>query len=83
MHSERSEIINLKMNYFKDINNQQQKLFSIFLSSINPDVHVNKEKHFIKGVPQKQRFKKNGGFFFKMRFIYIYFFFFLLFGSAH
>ena len=59
VHSERSEIINLKMNYFKDINHQQQKLFSIFLSSINPDVHVNKQKHFIKGVPPEVKiFKK-------------------------
>ena len=49
MHSERSEIINLKSTTLGIINQQQQKLFGIFLSSINPDVHVNKQKHFIKG----------------------------------
>ena len=32
------------------ITNQQQILFAIFFSSINPDVHVNKQLHFIRGV---------------------------------
>ena len=58
VHSERSEIINLKSTTLGIINQQQQKLFGIFLSSINPDVHVNKQKHFIKGggMSQKQRY---------------------------
>ena len=74
VHSERSEIIIPKSTTLGIIIQQQQKLFSIFLPSINPDVHVNKQKHFIKGVLgrerppfQKQRFffkkdKQNGGF---------------------
>ena len=51
VHSERSEIINLKSTTLGIINQQEQiLLFGIFLPSINPDVHVNKQKHFIKGV---------------------------------
>ena len=42
-------IINLKINNFKIINQQQQILFAIFFSSINPDVHVNKQLYFIRG----------------------------------
>ena len=48
MHSERSEIINLKIINFQD-NKSTTTNFGIFLSSINPDMHVNKQKHFIKG----------------------------------
>ena len=51
VHSERSEIINLKINNFRDNKSTTKKLFGIFLPSINPAVHVNKQKkHFIKGV---------------------------------
>ena len=43
VHSERSEIINLKSTTLGIINQQQQNLFGVCLSSINPDVHVNKQ----------------------------------------
>ena len=46
VHSERSEIINLKINNFRD---DKSTTTTIILPSINPDVHVNKQKHFIKG----------------------------------
>ena len=46
VYSERT----LKSTTLGIINQLQQKLFGIFLSSINPDVHVNKQKHFTKGV---------------------------------
>ena len=55
VHSERSEIIIPKSTTLGIINQQQQKIFSIFLPSINPDVHVNKQKHFIKGVLGHER----------------------------
>ena len=55
VHSERSEIIIPKSTTLGIINQQQQKLFSIFLPSINPDVHVNKQKRFIKGVLGHER----------------------------
>ena len=77
VHSERSEIINLKINNFRDNKSTTTK---IIRPSINPDVHVNKQNHFIKGSwgisaprpSQKQRFKRkkinkqNGGFSFKV-----------------
>ena len=81
VHSERSELIIPKSTTLGIINQQQQKLFSIFLPSINPDVHVNKQKHFIKGVLGHERppppprskdsfflkkNKQNGGFSFKI-----------------
>ena len=46
VHSERSEIINLKINNFRDNKSTTTK---IIWPSINPYVHVNKQKHFIKG----------------------------------
>ena len=55
VHSERSEIISLKSTTLGIKNQQQQKLFGIFLPSINPDVHVNKQKHFIKEVLGHER----------------------------
>ena len=50
MHTERSEIINLKINNFRDNKSTITKIIRHILSSINPDVHVNKQKHLIKGV---------------------------------
>ena len=64
VHSERSEIINLNINNFRDNKSTTTKIFRHILSSINPDVHVNKQNHFIKrglggmSPPQKQRFLK-------------------------
>ena len=55
VHSERSEIIIPKSTTLGIIIQQQQKLFSIFLPSINPDVHVNKQKQFIKRVLGHER----------------------------
>ena len=49
MHSERSEINNQKINNFRDNKLTTTKIFPHILSSINPDVHVNKQNHFIKG----------------------------------
>ena len=49
VHSERSKIINLKINYFRDNKSTTTKNIRHILSSTNPDVHVNKQKHFIKG----------------------------------
>ena len=77
VHSERSEIINLKINNFRDNKSTTTK---IILPSINPDVHVNKQKHFIKGswgisAPpppprskdlKEKKNKQNGGFSFKI-----------------
>ena len=50
VHTERSEIINLKINNFRDNKSAITKIIRHILSSINPDVHVNKQKHLIKGV---------------------------------
>ena len=50
VHSERSKIINLKINNFRDNNSTTTKIIWHIFSSINPDVHVNKQKYFIKGV---------------------------------
>ena len=49
VHSERSKIINIKINNFRDNKSTTTKNIRHILSSINPDVHVNKQKHFIKG----------------------------------
>ena len=45
VHSERSKIINLKINNFRDNKSTTTKNIRHILSSINPDVHVNKQKH--------------------------------------
>ena len=50
MHSERSEIINQKINNFRDNKLTTTKNHSAYFSLINPDVHVNKRKKIIKGV---------------------------------
>ena len=49
VHSERSKIINIKINNFRDNKSTTTKNIRHILSSINPDVHVNKQKYFIKG----------------------------------
>ena len=49
VHSERSKIIHLQINNFRDNKSTATKNIRHILSSINPDVHVNKQKHFIKG----------------------------------
>ena len=57
-------IINIKINKCKDCKSTTN-IISLFLSSINQDVHVNKLVHFIRGdweppPPQKPKnFKKN------------------------
>ena len=86
MHSERSKIINLKINNYRDNKSTTTKNIRHILSSINPDVHVNKQKHFIQGswghespAPSeakifKKKNKQNEGFSFKMIFFTFIFF---------
>ena len=64
-------IINLEINNFRILNNNNPNVLAIFFSNINPDAHVSTKINtftFYKGVKEAKYFffkklKVNGGFF--------------------